>query len=513
MSLHLLSKQGFPCSYFCSYFSVYALEHFYLHSPVHSKFINKDVLQRYLPVGGCRIEDDLLITSKGYENLTTAPKGDAMLDIIRRGKADDVPLPARRLSMRAQTGEDTVPRLRAPGISTDNPESILKPLARASTMPAEYQPRKSVDFEPFEGPSLFSNFKRSMTTDERIRRWQLERDAALVTQEQTKPQSMSTVCGNDATDVKHVFLTSGTPRSTNPYSLRSELHLPACKKCTILCEALDRLRQNLNSTEQSPTRQTKPAEVVPPPKQEAAVPQTQALPLRQRSTLPPRRTRHEKIHFSNPNYFVSAKSTNPFRHAPATEQNEDNLNPAASLRRHHSVPGPMNAPQQQPSSRSIQSRPTLLFPPAQNPQLQSPAPRPNPLLERARARRVASEAALDADAIPQPAAPRILSQGEMRALRTRQQREMLQQMQNAAEQPAVAKLDAHANADAQPRAHIPQQPGASRNLCAGEMRALRTRQQSAMLQQQREMLQQAQKEACMRIGREGRASEGVKEEY
>ena len=67
------------------YFSRYALSTVYLRDPVHSKFINKEVLERYLPVGGVRIEDDILITAKGYENITTAPKGEEMLDIIREG--------------------------------------------------------------------------------------------------------------------------------------------------------------------------------------------------------------------------------------------------------------------------------------------------------------------------------------------------------------------------------------------------------------------------------------------
>ena len=55
----------------------------YLPSPIHSKYINKEALLRYLPVGGVRIEDDILITSSGYENLTTAPKGEDMLRIIK----------------------------------------------------------------------------------------------------------------------------------------------------------------------------------------------------------------------------------------------------------------------------------------------------------------------------------------------------------------------------------------------------------------------------------------------
>jgi Xaa-Pro dipeptidase len=50
-----------------------------------SKYINFEKAEQYLPVGGVRIEDDLLVTRTGYENLTTAPKGQEMLEIIRRG--------------------------------------------------------------------------------------------------------------------------------------------------------------------------------------------------------------------------------------------------------------------------------------------------------------------------------------------------------------------------------------------------------------------------------------------
>ncbi|KAL2863696.1 aminopeptidase P family protein [Aspergillus lucknowensis] len=49
-----------------------------------AKYINFEQAERYIPVGGVRIEDDLLVTRTGYENLTTAPKGEAMWEIIRR---------------------------------------------------------------------------------------------------------------------------------------------------------------------------------------------------------------------------------------------------------------------------------------------------------------------------------------------------------------------------------------------------------------------------------------------
>ena len=67
------------------YFSRYELERAYLSSPIHSGFINREVLDRYWAVGGVRIEDDILITADGYENLTTAPKGEAAMEIIRDG--------------------------------------------------------------------------------------------------------------------------------------------------------------------------------------------------------------------------------------------------------------------------------------------------------------------------------------------------------------------------------------------------------------------------------------------
>ena len=67
------------------YFSRFELNRAYLSSPIHSRYINRTVLEDYWAVGGVRIEDDLLITADGYENLTQTPKGEAALEIIRKG--------------------------------------------------------------------------------------------------------------------------------------------------------------------------------------------------------------------------------------------------------------------------------------------------------------------------------------------------------------------------------------------------------------------------------------------
>ncbi|KKK13376.1 hypothetical protein AOCH_006768 [Aspergillus ochraceoroseus] len=48
-----------------------------------AKYINFHKAEQYIPIGGVRIEDDILVTHVGYENLTTAPKGEEMLEIIR----------------------------------------------------------------------------------------------------------------------------------------------------------------------------------------------------------------------------------------------------------------------------------------------------------------------------------------------------------------------------------------------------------------------------------------------
>ncbi|KAK8046469.1 hypothetical protein PG996_014533 [Apiospora saccharicola] len=67
-----------PGIYFCREY----IEAYYLSKPELARYIDTAVLERYWDVGGVRIEDCILVTEDGYENLTTAPKGEEMLKII-----------------------------------------------------------------------------------------------------------------------------------------------------------------------------------------------------------------------------------------------------------------------------------------------------------------------------------------------------------------------------------------------------------------------------------------------
>lgn len=66
-------------------FSASTLDNLLLPNPEFAAVIDKDVLKRYMHVGGVRIEGEALITVDGFEKLTTAPKGAEMLNFIRKG--------------------------------------------------------------------------------------------------------------------------------------------------------------------------------------------------------------------------------------------------------------------------------------------------------------------------------------------------------------------------------------------------------------------------------------------
>ncbi|KAM7207341.1 putative Xaa-Pro aminopeptidase [Naviculisporaceae sp. PSN 640] len=64
------------------YFNKSYIRSYFLDNPAHARLINAKVLDKYWDVGGVRIEDCILVTDTGYENLTTAPKGDEMLKLV-----------------------------------------------------------------------------------------------------------------------------------------------------------------------------------------------------------------------------------------------------------------------------------------------------------------------------------------------------------------------------------------------------------------------------------------------
>lgn len=74
----MASSLTLASSYFCRPY----IESFFLADPTHARFIDQDVLEQYYSVGGVRIEDCLLVTEDGHENLTTAPKGEEALRLI-----------------------------------------------------------------------------------------------------------------------------------------------------------------------------------------------------------------------------------------------------------------------------------------------------------------------------------------------------------------------------------------------------------------------------------------------
>ena len=44
-----------------------------LNNPLQAQYINQHILKDFLNTGGCRIEDNIIITKNGCENLTQLP--------------------------------------------------------------------------------------------------------------------------------------------------------------------------------------------------------------------------------------------------------------------------------------------------------------------------------------------------------------------------------------------------------------------------------------------------------
>lgn len=67
------------------YFSPFLLKDS-LEDPSRSKFIVQDALAKYMPIGGVRIEDDILVTEDGYENFTKVTSDpDEISRIVKAG--------------------------------------------------------------------------------------------------------------------------------------------------------------------------------------------------------------------------------------------------------------------------------------------------------------------------------------------------------------------------------------------------------------------------------------------
>ncbi|CAI6337205.1 unnamed protein product [Periconia digitata] len=68
-----------PGLYFCRF-----IIEPYLKDPEQAKYIDQSVLEKYWAVGGVRIEDNILVTDSGYENLTPTPKEiDDVLKLVK----------------------------------------------------------------------------------------------------------------------------------------------------------------------------------------------------------------------------------------------------------------------------------------------------------------------------------------------------------------------------------------------------------------------------------------------
>lgn len=157
------------------YFSTYALNMFYLPSPVHSKYINVSVLEKYLPVGGVRIEDDILITPNGYENLTKAPKGAAMLEIIRTQGANlpgiryspSLTMPKNKVCTGANLSHNKEePLVRAPGIPVHM--SGAQGVKRASSLPASTPFKRTLTIQIPAGAFAARRIDETMMTIENL---------------------------------------------------------------------------------------------------------------------------------------------------------------------------------------------------------------------------------------------------------------------------------------------------------------------------------------------------------
>jgi Xaa-Pro dipeptidase len=67
------------------YFNDFSLDKA-LANPEQAKFINADALKRFRGFGGVRLEDDVIITHDGIDNLTHCPRTVADVEAVMAGR-------------------------------------------------------------------------------------------------------------------------------------------------------------------------------------------------------------------------------------------------------------------------------------------------------------------------------------------------------------------------------------------------------------------------------------------
>jgi hypothetical protein len=213
------------------YFSHYALSRVYLPDPVHSKYINSAVLAKYMPVGGVRIEDDILVTSKGYENLTTAPKGDEALKIIR-GEKDD-----KFLTHAVPDG--TIPRMDIKNPRSDFKDAEAKCLTEIGFLErslsqeiSSWVPRSTAPFSPEStdstSTSLTSTTASRTEHDSTHHAFTTQNKGMKITETTLSPLLGSLLPRNDRKSIPGIFETSAA--SKKPHFKELNMHQPVYEK-------------------------------------------------------------------------------------------------------------------------------------------------------------------------------------------------------------------------------------------------------------------------------------------
>jgi len=62
-----------------------------LKNPDHAKFINPDRLAQFRRFGGVRLEDDVVVTETGIENLTVTPREVGDIEAVMAGGKWEIP--------------------------------------------------------------------------------------------------------------------------------------------------------------------------------------------------------------------------------------------------------------------------------------------------------------------------------------------------------------------------------------------------------------------------------------